>query len=86
MSDYNSMENCMKRLTQNMEICEFLMDKSKTIPHDIYTNIMEDGVFVFYGPGGYDLSVEHIKDPDIKDKARKMLALFQRICVYDNIE
>lgn len=82
MSDYNSIENCMKRLTQNMEICEFLMDKSKTIPHDIYTNVMEDGVFVFYGPG----SDEHIKDPDIKEKARKILALFKRIDVYDKLE
>lgn len=86
MSDYGSMENCMKRLTQNMEICELLMDKSKKIPHDIFVNIMEDGACIFYGPDSDALSVEHIKDPDIKEKARKMLALFQRIDVYDNVE
>ena len=88
MSDYGSFENCIKRLTQNMELCELLMDKSKTIPRDIFVNVMEDGAFVFYDPHGSEdeMCVDYIADVSLRNKASEMMALFKKIDSYKNVE
>ena len=83
--NYRSIEKCISRLEKNLRICKFNMDNSKKITYDLFTNVMDDALYVFYD--GFDMyrsemSIDHIIDLDLKQKASEMMDLFERFLEY----